>query len=180
MLWTLGRVTELEYAILRKGEEMFQTTRILTGIVHRITLHSVTGNFQLLDDRANDILFFVGIKEEPRRIVLNNRIDGKWGDEISLPCRQDFDREGISVEFKFNGMHIELWNELAARDFLNFNDVCAKSVGLSRMQKCTNPNKSLPFTVMTPEVMDVEINYQIVRLKLDQLEKRMVNIEEKS
>lgn len=180
MLWTLGRVAELKYATLREGEEMFQTTRILTGIVHRITLHSVTGNFQLLDDRASDILFFIGIKDEPRRIVLNNRIDAKWGDEVSLPCRQDFDREGVSVEFKFNGAYIELWNELAVRNFTSFNDVCAKSVGLSRMQKCTNPNKSLQFTVMTPEVMDVEVNYQIVRLKLDQLEERMANIEEKN
>jgi hypothetical protein len=156
---------------------MFQTAKIFSGIVHKISIFSVTGNLQLLDDRLENVYFFIGIKDDPRRIVINNRIDGAWGKELDLPCSDFVQDKGVSLEFKFDGFKMEVWNEYAAESFAPFDNQAAELVGLSKMQKCINPNKSLLFSVVTPDVMDVEINYQVLRNKLENFEARLASIE---
>lgn len=151
---------------------MMYAATLIQNTVHTLGIDRV-GGLTLLDHAGHDTLLAVLRREtEPRHIVVNNCLDGVWGEEVLL--RADEDPNGQSeISFKHTARGIELWTSRESRTFEHFGAASADNVGFARLDGCHCYGNTLrcAFEPVYKTVSDIE-GYILSR-RLEALEARI-------
>ena len=151
---------------------MLQPTLIVPQVVHRITFSPRESYVGLMDSSGIGWLFFATLRPGRNAIVVNDLVEDKWGQEITLlvPGEDVPDRYGF--EFKFNGRVMEVWNSRVALEFPRFDQNRAAATRFSRVQEASNRDNSLRMIIGSLDATLTRIESHLLHRRIDVLETR--------
>lgn len=151
---------------------MLQDTAIIPGVVNTIEFSGPHGFARFLDAEAQHVLLNMRLSIPERRIFLNTRNDGVWGepDFLDLAGQEETDR--VVVHLKLTDV-LELWTSTMAMRFERFDAETAGNVRYCMLRNATNPGGTLKLSVPRPEEMAAQIASQVVLRRLDQIERQL-------
>mmetsp|Transcript_12158 Transcript_12158/g.15887 ORF Transcript_12158/g.15887 Transcript_12158/m.15887 type:complete len:168 (+) Transcript_12158:209-712(+) len=147
---------------------------LLQGDVHELTI-AVGGSVELVADNGLDILIlFLRRKSDySEEIVVNNCIDGEWGEERSFQISLTSDDRDPSIWFKLSEGELEIWTTVVAGYFERFSDIHRQRVRFVRSHMATNVGASLSTNLETVDYTAVEIEAHLLYRRMDALERRL-------
>lgn len=128
----------------------------------------------LLSDNGLDTLMLMQRRtDRPNQVLINDCINGQWGEELSLSMPVDEDNGSGTIWMKFNGTQIEIWTLSEASTFARFGDVRRKVAKFIRLNKATHPGQTLISGIERLDTTLARIETHILNRRLDMLERQL-------
>jgi hypothetical protein len=149
-------------------------SQIAPNLVYRVVLPP-GARVALVAGNGLDVLFFLLHREgEPEgRIVINDQFGGEWGEEVQLPLSSPADPSRETVEFKFNGDLMEVWNSVKSERFGRFDADRCERVRFVRLNGAENPGRSLISKLESLDATLAQIESHLLHRRIDALEARL-------
>ena len=153
---------------------MLSTAHFLHGVSHAFHFEDNDAHMQLLDETGENTLLLAGLKYSGAYVVLNDCIDGVWGEEIRLANPALGEDGHNTLCLKFNGSFLQAWTSAFVTSFDRFDATRAGAVRFMKSHRAQNKGRSLELRVLSPEAMTFEINHHLMHARLTQLEEMVL------
>jgi hypothetical protein len=149
---------------------MLTQAYLLPNVPHELRFEQDDSNIRLLDETGENTLLFAGLKYDSSDIVLNDFMNGEWGEEVRLSHPSVGDSDHGKLWIKFTGTRLEVWTRTFSYTFVRFDKLRMQSVRFMKTYHSHNTGDSLRLRVLSPEAMALEIDHRIFHERLSQLE----------
>lgn len=150
---------------------MMHNSKIITNAVHQVDL-LLHANLSLLSgDGASKLLFITRkIVDGQEMIVINDLISDSWGKEIHFYISKEAGPTAGRLFFKFNGYHLEIWNESYATTMERFDLSRAQAVRFVQMFGMPERIESLCFEIEPVDATISQIEALVIHKRLEKIE----------
>ena len=137
---------------------MIKKINLIPHCVYCIDLQRKDSNFCLVseDGLLNGEILLI-IQRRGEEIIINNRDKSRaWGKEISMKNANNI------INFKYNGICVELWNDAEAVAYQSYNEICFKYTShLITKNTALSENLSLDFVTPSQAKLDISLHAMI-------------------
>lgn len=151
-----------------------KNVRLIHGATNKVRL-APDASLSLLAGNGKDVLFFLLHRASMEKIVINDCIDGKWGEEIQfiLPPGSD-DPERHDVFFTLGPKGMSVWNSVYSAVFDRFEPALADQVRFMRLRPGAEMiHDRMTFATEPLDATLVRIEAHILHRRMDALEAQL-------
>lgn len=152
---------------------MLTSAKIYENCTYTFKFKDGESSIRLLDESGNKVLFFAGPKHDDRTIVVNDCIEGKWGDEVRLGAPPPGEPGHGRLSIKFAANRLEVWTEAFATQFARFDLARARRVRFLKTFRADDVHGALESRVLSPEAMGFELNHHLLHARIALLERAL-------
>lgn len=147
---------------------------LLQGDVHELQIEP-GGSAALIAENGLDVLATVLRRENEQtpEIIVNDQVDGTWGEERRLQLPNSEGPVGKSVWFKFNGLGLEIWTTVFADLFSRFDEKACQRIRFVRTHRIYNPRNTLVSGMNSIDYTANEIEAHLIYRRMDALERQI-------
>ena len=151
---------------------MFVNTKIFenTDYAIRFDDRNVRPYFSLVRACGFRILLHIEMRFDEGRVVINDRPEGAWQQEESLPLIVKTVKAQPVVHFRFSGGRLQVWNDLDRLDFTRFGETQREAAFFARFFGAGDVHGNVEFSVGTPEATRLLIENHILHRRLERVE----------
>lgn len=153
---------------------MIREARLIIGATSEVNLQPGQ-HLSLLAGNGKDVLFYVGHNTDIEKIVVNDRIDERWGEDMTFVLPSEPEAAGRNlVRFALTPNGMNVWNDAYAATFTRLEPAVAQQVRFMRLSARARLTRDrLTFVSEPVDTLLTRIEAHVLHRRMDALEARL-------
>lgn len=149
---------------------MLEDSHLIPNTSYGVHLHESGAFFALVEPSGKDFLLFVVRRDDSAQLAVNDRLEGVWGQELTLDMLPASAEDRGYFEFRFTGTALELTTPRGSIEFPRFDEERAGAVRFTRMQGASFSDRAPKLSIGSLDVATARIASHLLHRRIDALE----------